>query len=168
MRQALSDLTTAVARLSTQLSDLNTAVKALEAPKVDAPASVPVPEISATDLMNNAENDRLGGKLDLAMKEYTDYVSRFGDTAQAPDAQYRIGEIHYSNEEWDDAVKAFDLVLQNYPDSKRVPDALYYKGFCLGKLGRWPEAMETLKDLRKRFPTSPMAKLSQNVKPPAR
>jgi TolA-binding protein len=106
--------------------------------------------------------------LDLAMKEYTDYVSKFGDTAQASDAQYRIGEIHYSNEEWDDAVKAFDLVLQNYPDSKRVPDAMYYKGFCLGKLGRWPEAMETLKDLRKRFPTSPMAKLSLNVKPPAK
>jgi TolA-binding protein len=168
MRQALSDLTTAVARLSTQLSDLSTAVKALGAPKADAPASAPVPEISATDLMNNAENDRLGGKLDLAMKEYTDYVSKFGDTAQASDAQYRIGEIHYSNEEWDDAVKAFDLLLQNYPDSRRAADAMYYKGLCLGKLGRWPEAMETLKDLRKRFPTSPMAKLSLNVKPPAK
>jgi len=168
MRQALNDLTTAMTRLSTQVSDLGTAVKALQAPKVDAPTDPPRPEISATDLVNNAESDRLGGKLDLAMKEYTEYVSKFGDTAQAPDAQYRIGEIHYSNEEWDGAVKAFDLLLENYPDSKRVPDALYYKGICLGKLGRWPEATETLKDLRKRFPNNPMARLSLSIKPPAK
>jgi TolA-binding protein len=165
MRQALNDLTSAMTRLSTQLSDLSAAVKALQAPKVDAPTDAPHPEISATDLINNAEGDRLGGKLDLALKEYTEYVSKFAGTAQAPDAQYRIGEIHYSNEDWDGAVTAFDLLLQNYPDSRRVPDALYYKGFSLGKLGRWPEAAETLKDLRKRFPTSPMAKLSLNIKP---
>jgi TolA-binding protein len=147
---------------------MSTAVKALQAPKVDAPTSAPPAEIAATDLLNNAESDRLGGKLDLAMKEYTEYVSRFADTPQAPDAQYRIGEIHYSNNEWDGAVKAFDQLSQNYPDSRRVPDALYYKGICLGKLGRWPEAMEALKDLRKRYPTSPMARLSLSVKPPAK
>ena len=166
MREALDDLTKSVTTLTTQVADLGNAVKALQAPKVD-PAAAAQPEISATDLLANAEGDYHGGKLDLAMKEYTDYVAKFGSTAQAPDAQYYIGLIHYSNEEWDDSAKAFDVLLQNYPDSRRVPEALYYKGYCLGKLNRWTEANDTLKDLRRRFATSDVARKSLSIKPPA-
>jgi TolA-binding protein len=167
MREALNDLTASMSRLTTQVSDLSAAVKALPAPKVDASNAAALPALSATDLWNSAEGDYLGGKLDLAMTEYTEYVSKFGSTAQAPDAQYRIAWIHYSTQDWDDAAKAFDLLLTTYPDSKKVPEALYYKGDCLGKLGRWPEAAETEKNLRQRFPNDPFAKLSLNIKPPA-
>ena len=73
----------------------------MQAAKPDAAAAQRSNEISATDLFANAESDRLGGKLDLALQEYTDYVAKFGDTAQAADAQYYIGSIHYSNQEWD-------------------------------------------------------------------
>lgn len=166
MREALNDLNSAINKLSTQVTDLNNAVKVLQAPKTDAGPTAP-PEISATDLWNNAEGDYLGGKLDLAMTEYSAFVTKFGNTAQAPDAQYRIASIQYSNKDWEGAEKAFDLLVQAYADSKRVPESLYYKGDCLGKLGRWPEATEAAKDLRKRFPNDPFAKLSVNIKPPA-
>jgi TolA-binding protein len=168
MKNALGDLTAAMTGLTTQLADLSAAVKSMQAPKPDPSAEPARPVLSATDLWNSAEDDRHSGKLDLALKEYTAYVSQFADTDQAPDAQYYIGSLHYSNEEWDDAVKAFDAVLQTYPDSKRVPEALYYKGYCLGKLGRWPEAAETLKDLRRRFPTHALAKQSAGIKPSAK
>jgi TolA-binding protein len=164
MRQALNDLTAAMTRLSTQVNDLSTAVKSMQADKPDAAAKQP--QISATDLLANAEGDRLGGKLDLALQEYTDYVTKFGDTAQAPDALYYVGSIHYSNQEWDDAVKSFATLLQTYPDSKRVPESLYYQADSLARLGRWPEANEALKDLRKRFPDSHLAKQSLTIKPP--
>ena len=164
MRQAIGDLTAAMSRLTTQMSDLGNAVKAAQAAKpADAAAK---PELSATDLLAGAEGDRLGGKLDLAIQEYRDYVTKFGDSPQASDAQYYIGSIHYSNQEWEDAVKAFDTLRQNYPDSRRIPESLYYKADSLAKLGRWQEANETLKDLRKRFPDSPMAKQPLTVKQP--
>jgi TolA-binding protein len=97
MRQALNDLTAATSRLSTQVNDVAAAVKSLQAPKPDNSGAAPPIEISATDLFANAEGDRLGGKLDLALQEYGDYVAKFGTTPQAPDAQYYIGSIHYSN-----------------------------------------------------------------------
>lgn len=168
MRQAMSDLTAAMSRLSTQVSDLTAAVKSVQSAKPDAGAATAQPQISATDLFANAESDRLGGKLDLALQEYTDYAAKFGDTAQAADAQYYIGSIHYSDQEWADAVKAFDTLLQAHPDSNRTPEALYYKADSLARQGRWPEATDALKDMRKRFPNSPLAKQGLTVKPPAR
>jgi TolA-binding protein len=123
------------------------------------------PPISATDLLSNAESDRLGGKLDLSLAEYRDYVSKFADSPQASDAQYYIGSIHYSKQEWEDAVKAFDMLLQNYPDSRRTPESLYYKADSLAELGRSQDANNILTDLRKRFPDSPLAKQGLTVKP---
>ncbi|MEI9972624.1 MAG: hypothetical protein WDO73_11515 [Ignavibacteriota bacterium] len=93
MRQALNDLTAAMSRLGTQVNDLTSAVKAVQAAKADDSAAKAQPAVSATDLLANAEGDRLGGKLDLALQEYGDYVSKFGDSPQAADAQYYIGSI---------------------------------------------------------------------------
>jgi len=166
MRQALNDLTAAMNRLNTQVNDLSTAVKAAQAPRPDAAGTASQPEVSATDLLANAEGDRLGGKLELALQEYGDYVAKFASTPQASDAQYYIGSIHYSKEEWDDAVKAFNTLLESYPESKRAPESLYYKADSLAKLGRWPEATDTLKELRKHFSDSPLAKRGLTVKPP--
>jgi TolA-binding protein len=163
MRQALNDLTSAVSRLSTQVNDLSTEVKSMQPAKVDAAAAAP-PQVSATDLMANAEGDRLGGKLDLALQEYTDYVAKFGTSPQAPDAQYYIGSIQYSNQDWEAAVKSFDSLLGTYPNSKRAPESLYYKADSLARLDRWTDANDTLKDLRKRFPGSPLAKQALTVK----
>jgi TolA-binding protein len=167
MRQALTDLTSVVSRLSTQVGDLSAEVKSLQAAKADATTPQP-PQVSATDLIANAEGDRLGGKLELALQEYTDYVAKFGATPQAPDAQYYIGSIHWTNQEWEDAVKAFDTLLQTYPDSKRAPESLYYKADSLARLGRWTDANDTMKDLRKRFAGSPFAKQALTVKQPGK
>jgi TolA-binding protein len=166
MRQALNDLTAAMSRVTTQINDLTTAVKSAQPVKTDTSGVTPPPEVSATDLLANADGDRLGGKLDLALQEYGDYVAKFGSTPQASDAQYYIGSIHYSNQEWDEAVQAFTNLLATYPDSKRTPESLYYKADSLARLGRWPEANDTQKDLRKRFPGNPLARKGLTVKPP--
>jgi TolA-binding protein len=166
IRQALNDLTSTVNRLSTQMNDLTTAVKSAQTAKTDTTGSSSQPAISATDLLANAEGDRLGGKLALALQEYSDYATKFGDSPQASDAQYYIGSIHYSNQEWDAAVQAFNTLLQTYPDSKRTPESLYYKADSLARLGRSPEANDTLQELRKRFPDNHLAKQGLTAKPP--
>jgi TolA-binding protein len=164
-RQAVSDLTAAVNHIATQLNDLTNAVKSAQA-ATPASGGTAQPAISATDLLASAEGDRLSGKLDLALQEYSDYVTKFGTSPQASDAQYYVGSIHYSRQEWDDAVMAFNALVENYPDSKRMPETLYYSADSLAQLGRWQEANVTLKDLRKRFPDSPLAKQGLTVQPP--
>jgi len=169
VKGALTDLAGAMSKLSTQMTDLSNTVKALQPPAAAQPATATgSPAISATDLFANAERDRMGGHLDVALSEYTLYLQTYANTPQAVDAQYQIGSIHYSNRAWTDAVTAFDVVLEKYPDNKQhAAEALYYKGDCLGKLGRWTEAGEVLKELRRRFPNSSLARQSLSIKPPA-
>ena len=91
LREAMNDLTAAMTKLSTRVSDLSTALNST-APRADSSGH---PEVSATDLFASAEGDPKGGELDLALQEYAEYVTKFGDSGQAPEALYYIGSIHY-------------------------------------------------------------------------
>jgi TolA-binding protein len=164
LQAAVSDLNNMVSKMQTQLTDLSNVVKVLAAPPPQPPtqpgnptAQQDLPTISATDLYANADRDRLGGKLDLALSEFSDYLRWYGNTDMAPFAQYYIGWIHASQGDYDSAVKDYDLVLEKYSDNKKTPDALYGKGQALVKLGRRTDANKEFQELLKRFPKSDLA-----------
>jgi TolA-binding protein len=172
VENAVSDLAPILAKIQTQLNDLNNNVKVLQAPAPAPPApagtapggsavALPsMPPISATDLYNNADRDRSGGHLDLALQEFSDYLKYYGNTAQAPAAQFYIGFIHYGQKDFETAAQDFDLVLEKYPtDIARVPEATYYKGMSLERItGHRTEASQEYKELIKQFPDSDYAK----------
>ncbi len=155
LQQAMADLTSAVNKMQAQMLDVSNAVKVLSAPAPPPPGEAKVP---AADLMQNAQGDKLGGKLDLALKEYTDYLKWYSDTPTAHVAQFQIGMLHYSLNDYDDAVSDFDALAQKYPESTNVPAALFYKRKSLQALGRNADAAAACQELRKRFPTNDLAK----------
>lgn len=155
VQQAVADLTAAVNKLQAQTLDVSNALKVLSTPAVAPPGETKVP---AAELMNNAEGDRLGGKLDLALKEYADYLKWYGDTPMAHVAQFEIGMLHYSLKQYDDAVSEFDGLTDKYPESTKVPEALFYKRKSLQALGRNADAAAACQELRKRFPTNDLAR----------
>jgi len=170
LQTAVGDLTNMVSKLQAQLTDISNVVKVLSAPPPAAPSqpgampgtagpggAADLPTISATDLYANADRDRLGGKLDLALNEFSDYLRWYGNTDMAPFAQYYIGWIHASQGDYDNAVKDYDLVLEKYPDNKKTADALFGKGQALVKLGRRTDANKEFQELLKRFPKSDLA-----------
>jgi TolA-binding protein len=163
LQGAVADLTNLFGKLQSQLTDLNNAVKVLQAPPAAPPpapgagpgpaAAIDAPTISATDLYNNATRDRSSGKLDLAVQEFSDYLKWYGTREMAPNAQFYIAYIHYSQANYDDALKEFDMVLEKYADdNNKRPDALYYKGMTLLRLGRRTQGAEEFKELLKRYP----------------
>ena len=160
MREAVSDLTTAMSKLTGQMSDLKSFVKDALTPKPEAAK----PEMSCGDLYTAAESDRRGGRFELAQSEYVEYVGKCAETDDAPNAQYYIGSIYHSNKVWEDAIKALDLLIVTFPDSKRVPEALWLKGDSLVKMGHTAEAKPVFADLLKRFPTNPLAKQIPPIK----
>jgi TolA-binding protein len=166
MQQAVSDLAGLMTKLQTQIGDLNNAVKVMQAPSVPPPAA-DKPPMPASNLFENADGDRRSGKLDYALQGFAEYLKWYGDTPLAPDAQYYIGSIHQSQNDFESAVKDFDLLVSKYADAKKVPDALFYKGKALMLLGRTSEATDTFKELRRRFPTHDLAKQSLSIKPAA-
>jgi TolA-binding protein len=172
LQNAVSDLTSIINKVQAQLTDLNNAVKILQAPPPPpppattgaalapgAPATIESPTVSATDLYTNAQRDRSSGKLDLALNEFSDYLKWYGNTDLAANAQFYIAYIHYSQADYDDALREFDLVLEKYPsDNNKIPDALYYKGMTLTRLGRRTAGAEEFKELYKRFPNHDLAR----------
>jgi TolA-binding protein len=160
--QAVSDLTGMISTLKSQLTDLNNAVKVMQQPVAAPPpptgSGAPgggqpeTPPISSKEAYDNATRDRTGGKFDLALQEYADYLKWFGTSDLAPNAQYYIASIHASQGDFESAVREYDMVLEKYPDNNKTPDAMYGKGTALMKLGRRTEGGNEFRELIKRFP----------------
>jgi TolA-binding protein len=169
LRGSVEDVTARMGRLQQMLTDVNTAVKTMQAPAAPPPGAAPgpggtasaapggVPPIPATTLWTNAMRDRSGGNLDMALQEFTDYVKWYGDTDLAPEAFFRIGEIHMSRGNLEQAVTDFDVILERYQDNPRTPDAMLMKGKALVKLNQRMKGVEEFRALIKRFPSSDQA-----------
>jgi TolA-binding protein len=157
MQQALADLTAVINKLQTQMVDVGNAVKVMSSPPAAAPGTEK-PPIGAGDLINNAEGDRLGGKADLALQEYTQYIQWYSETPMAHVAQFQIGMLHYAMKDYEGAVKDFDVLGQKYPNSTKVPDALFYKRRSLQALGRTADAAAVCQELRKNYASTEFAR----------
>jgi tol-pal system protein YbgF len=105
-------------------------------------------------LYQNATRDKLGGKNDLALQEFNDYLKYYGEAPLAPAAQFWVGSIQFDHGDFDDALNAFDLVLEKYPANNKTPDALYMKGRTLLKLNRRNDAAKEFRELIRRYPGS--------------
>jgi TolA-binding protein len=183
VQQAVSDLTSLVSKMQAQLTDLGNAIKVMSTPAPPppgagasgnpgmtggdmsgmagapggAPPSNSAPTMSATDLYNNANRDRTGGKMELAIQEYSDYLRWYGNTDLAPNAQYYIAWIHASQGDFNNAIREYDAVLEKYPDNNKTPDAMYGKGVALTRMGRRTDGAREFQELIKRFPGNGLA-----------
>jgi TolA-binding protein len=172
LQNSMSDLTVIINKMQTQLGDIKDALKVMQAPPAapppqaaaatDAgagPTAANAPPLPASDLYTNAVRDQEGKHFELALQEYADYLKFYGNTAQAPDAQFYIGLIHYNQGNYETAAQDFDLLLEKYPtDNRRVPQAFYYKGMSLQKTNQKTKAGEEFKQLISQFPNHDLAK----------
>ncbi len=160
-QENIGDMNSRLGRLEQQLVDLANVVKVLQAGPPPPPGSQtaggPPPGVTAQGLYQNATNDQVSGKLDLALQEYSDYLKFFGDTETAAGAQFHIGEIMLQQGNTDHAIQAFDTVATQYPQSAKAPDALYLKAQALKKEGQRAQSTQVLRDLVRLYPDSDAA-----------
>jgi HEAT repeat protein len=97
-----------------------------------------------------------------------DFVQRGSAKLSPADQAYSDGTKAMDNAAWSQAVAKFDEVIR--AKAARVDAATYWKAYSLNKLGRAQEALDSLGDLRKRFPQSRWAqegrKLEIDIKGP--
>jgi TolA-binding protein len=173
VRENLAALSTRMANLDNKLSDISSAVRTLSQPPSAPPPGgpgappaalngvAPPAGVSAENLWLNAFRDYSSGKDELAMMEFNDYLKYFPSAENAASAQYYVGQLYNRAKMYDDAVQAFDAVLERYPDNPKTPDALYGKADALLHGGRRPEAAAEFKDFLARFPTHSLARNAQ-------
>ncbi len=184
MRESVNDVTARMNKVQQQLTDLTNTVKAGQLPVAPPPAmgngggvstlapatgdgtadsngagSAPAgaPPVKATSLYENALRDMQSGKADLALSEFQDYIKFYNDTDLAPNAQFYIGQIRYSQAQFDQAIGEFDKVLEAYPNNNKTAAAHYYKGKTLFQLGRRNDAAKEFQAVVKEFPNSDVA-----------
>lgn len=176
----LEEIKSRLGKLNQQLVDLQNTVQSLDAkistggaatpstgvsnpggasPSVPAGGVTPAggasgagPAPSADTLYSNGLRDITSGKYDLARQEFQDYLKYYGDTDLASNAQFYLGEIAYSQKNYDQAVTEYDHVLTNYPKSFKLAPAHLKKGMALIELGQKTAGVRELRDVVKRFP----------------
>ena len=117
-----------------------------------APSGSAGPPASADTLYSNGLRDITNGKYELARSEFQDYLRYYGDTDLASNAQFYLGEIAYSQHQYEQAVQEYDKVLNNYPKSFKLATARYKKGMALLELGQKNPGIKELRDVVKRYP----------------
>jgi TolA-binding protein len=161
VRENVGELGKALTRLDAKLEDISTIVRTLnQPPPTPPPAPVnpstpqPPPGVTAESLFESARRDQSSGKDELAMNEFLDYLKYFPMTENAPRAQYSIGVLYYRAKQYDDAVKAFDAVLERWAENQSSSEAAYMKGVALMNAGRRADAAAEFKDFIANYPGS--------------
>jgi tol-pal system protein YbgF len=167
LRESVADIASQVGKLQSQMVDIGNAVRTIQTPAAAPPgpgggpgspqAAGGIPPVPAETLYQNAMRDRSGGKDDLALQEFSDYLKYYGNLDLAPNAQFYVAELHLKQNDLDDALREFDMVLERYPDNNKTPDALYMKGATLVKMGKRTQGKQEFCELVKRFPTTDLA-----------
>ncbi|MFQ5427598.1 MAG: tol-pal system protein YbgF [Thermodesulfobacteriota bacterium] len=89
------------------------------------------------------------------------YLSLYPRSRLADHARYWLGEIYYTNGNWERAILEFDRVIKEYPGGDKVPAALLKEGFSFEKLGSKKEARLLLERLIEKYPKTPEAKIAK-------
>jgi tol-pal system protein YbgF len=87
-----------------------------------------------------------------ATKAFQEYIKMQPESPLAANAQYWIGEIMYSHNNYKGAVQEFIKVLQKYKYSDKAPDAAIKLGYSFYALKNWVYARRTFDDVVKYFP----------------
>ncbi len=152
LHDSLDEMKTRLAALNKQLNDMTNQGQNLAPGTTVPPAGTQAPPPDV--LYNNALRDYNAAKYQLAMQEFADYLKYYGGTDLAGNAQFYIGEIDYRQQNFEQAIKDYDTVLQQFPGGNKAAAAQLKKGYALLELGQKKAGVEELNSLISRYPRS--------------
>src|SRR5450755_2154048 len=154
LNDTMDELKVRLAKLSKQFEDMQTAQQSMAAQQAQvqqqqqAIAQAPPPDV----LYNNALRDYNGGKNDLAVQEFNDYIKFYPNTDLAGNSYFYLAEIEFKAGDFKTAITNYDQVLQNFPSGNKAATAQLKKGYALLELGKEDEGTQELKHVIQRYP----------------
>ena len=131
-----------------------------EEQKEEPPSPLP-PNLSPQEIYNMAYADYLKGNFALAIDGFKIYLDNFAQSPFADNALYWIGECHFSQKEYEEAISRYNQLILNYPLGDKVPAAYLHKGISLMELDRKEEALSVFKLMVSKYPLEEETKIAQ-------
>ena len=136
-------------------------------PSVTSPAPSIMP---AAPTVDNAESEAAyqeaismlkAGQYEESIAAFNLFLSEYGNSRFADNAQYWIAEAYYKMRQFEPAIEQYQKFLANYPDSKKQSHALLKVAYSYHELGMIEEAAGVLGELKNRFPGTAAARLAE-------
>ena len=116
---------------------------------------------SPSDLYDTAYGDYTKGRYALAIQGFQEYLESYPNTTLSDNAQYWIGESHYAQRKFKEAVDDFDRLLKTWPKSGKTAAALLKKAYALAEMNQKAEAVVQLQYVVNEYPASEEARLAR-------
>lgn len=148
---SVQELYKKMSNLSQQVKDLEVLVKKQKNNSHSTKSSdVEVP----SKIYENAYNDFLLGKYEIAMVGFKSFLKQYKDHDLAVQAQYYIAESFYSQNKWTDAYEEYKKIEKEYPNSEYVSSARLKMALCLELLGKKKDSIVMLQSILNDYPKS--------------
>lgn len=185
LNDSVDELKTRIAKLDKSIQDLQGQLQNIQgAPPSGAqpaPGTMPSPNGGAAPavapaappqpMANNAANmtpplketfqaglrDYNAAKYSVASGEFQDVVHYYPMDDLAGSAQFYLGEIAYRQQDYAEAIKNYNAVLEGFSGNPKAPAAQLHKGFVLIQQGKKDAGVHELRQLIARHPQTPEA-----------
>ena len=108
-------------------------------------------------LFQSGEALNYAGRSEEALRSLNRLVERHPGSRWRPQALYRIGAIHFQNQNYEDAVTAYRRFLDTYSDHQLAPEAQYGIGDSRYNAGKMEDAVEAYRTVLVKYPKSTTA-----------
>ncbi len=125
-----------------------------------ASAAPSAADVEARNAYQSALNVLRQGNYAEAIKQFQNFVTKYGSSEYADNAQYWLADANYVQQRYDVALKEFEKLIKSYPSSKKYADALLKTGLCHLELGNTTKAQIILNDIKVRYPNSPESQIA--------
>lgn len=121
-------------------------------------AALPDPEL----LYNTAYADFSKGNYGLAIAGFEEYLERFPESALADNALYWVGECHFSQGSFTEAVRTFDRLLSLYAKSEKAAAANLKKALSFLEQNQVGQAIVQLRYVVSSYPGTDEARIARD------
>jgi tol-pal system protein YbgF len=149
-KASIQELYKKTEHLSQEVSEMSVVLKKKTDNNTSTVAEIKVP----SKLYENAYNDFLLGKYEVAIMGFKTFIKQYKEHDLAVQAQYYIAESLYSQNKFADAYKEYGKIETNYPNSEFIASSRLKMALCLELLGKEKDSIIVLQSILKNFPKS--------------
>ncbi|MCD6353358.1 MAG: tol-pal system protein YbgF [Proteobacteria bacterium] len=126
-------------------------------PSYSKPSGSLDPEEIYAEAYNLYKEKRFSPARDSLLK----FLNQFPDTEYSDNAQFWVAECYYKEGKYEEAILAYEEVVQKYPQGNKLPDALLKQGLCFQAMGDTISFRILLQRVIETYPKSPQAEIAR-------